>query len=1007
MASNRRSTRSSRRLEEAEHETTALVDTARFATLLRAQATMLPHWLRLVCLLVVLLLFVALAVSETAGMADGQRVLAAVQSSIEGAVWDESAQSTLHNVGSENDVYSFLHTALLPLLQDSNKEWYGRTSFSIEDDATYAAYVDDRADGDEAPNSGYPVWKGGGGTDARAAAPAPAAPAPGPEPAPEPERQLSGTAAAEPTPAEPAPNTGGGAATTGFPNTGAAGAATTAAPNTGAGAPTTSDADADPAPAPSGADADGLATTTADTSTSTDSTTTASTTATASIGYATLSAARIRKYNTATLVQLWQSRGSRERCDRLSFIPGEQASLLGECFNKAEATVQAPSWDEVFTRGLKQQIEDVQVLTKPNSSLALAPSAMFAHFPIGKLEKYAAEMYGQHDAAGRVCADPEDVSASLPPAPGRCSDSDALQRDNSSEAECFVQWNNTWMGYSVSARLFEPTRPESPALAVARSACYALSKSLLSKAVEDYFKLKSNTDESGVVTAQDQKVGLVYLSMLDAMEANQAVVSLLQQHAWIDVATRELRVTVQVYNANHKLFVMCTLAFDFDTGGNANVESSYTVVPMAKTTNMSLAWLCVAALALMVAAEAQQVLGAALRCLRTRSPSPLLSYFGEENIIDLAVIVLGFLTVSAYASGEAARQAFQFPESLDVVSDPQPLVKCINSLTEMALLNQGAYELAGLCLLTMFVKSSNALSFHPKFGILCKMLRRSGSDIGHFLVMFSFFFVGYAFFAHFLFGTHLKEYATPANAIISSFNILLGEFDVEALTAVGRGWTYFFFYSFNVLLLWILLNVFIAICSDAYASVKAESQESQEHGDFHTTRMLLLGGKALNRAAAHLDGLVVGPADRVGVAGADADGLADGGKGKLLTPLRLMDELRQVGIPERWVSHTLIRAAGAHSSQGEGAGGGMGEAELARRETEVLRAAAAQRGQAALLREMAKSMGIGASMIENAMPSDDAPFVTNPVGAGGERGTAQKQVERVMAVKADSNRAVL
>ena len=79
---------------------------------------------------------------------------------------------------------------------------------------------------------------------------------------------------------------------------------------------------------------------------------------------------RVRKYNSAAMVRLWQSRGKRQSCGPRAFVPDGPtgAEILGECFTGADRDPDA--WDAVFPRGLRQALDNVSIVYRNGSSIA-------------------------------------------------------------------------------------------------------------------------------------------------------------------------------------------------------------------------------------------------------------------------------------------------------------------------------------------------------------------------------------------------------------------------------------------------------------------------------------------------------------------------------------------------------------------------------------------------------------------------------------------------------------
>jgi hypothetical protein len=81
-----------------------------------------------------------------------------------------------------------------------------------------------------------------------------------------------------------------------------------------------------------------------------------------------------------------------------------------------------------------------------------------------------------------------------------------------------------------------------------------------------------------------------------------------------------------------------------------------------------------------------------------------------------------------------------------------------------------------------------------------------------------------------VFQNKMEGFKTFTDTAYTLFRILLGEFDFESMALSSPRWGPVAFFSFVVLVLFVLLNMFIAIISDAFEATKAEIQEqSRRH----------------------------------------------------------------------------------------------------------------------------------------------------------------------------------
>merc|ERR1719230_1253452 len=92
-----------------------------------------------------------------------------------------------------------------------------------------------------------------------------------------------------------------------------------------------------------------------------------------------------------------------------------------------------------------------------------------------------------------------------------------------------------------------------------------------------------------------------------------------------------------------------------------------------------------------------------------------------------------------------------------------------------------------------------------------------------FLLVFFNFVIG----AHFLFGQSLKEWSSSILAICSGFRALMGDFDFNAMYVISPFNATCWFVIYMAFIFLVLLNMFVAIVMDAYATVKNEAGKAE------------------------------------------------------------------------------------------------------------------------------------------------------------------------------------
>ena len=116
------------------------------------------------------------------------------------------------------------------------------------------------------------------------------------------------------------------------------------------------------------------------------------------------------------------------------------------------------------------------------------------------------------------------------------------------------------------------------------------------------------------------------------------------------------------------------------------------------------------------------------------------------------------------------------------------------------------------------------LSFSPSFGVMTKTLGRAAKGVAGFSLIFFIISFGFAQSHSMVFGAHIEEFRTITQTIYSLFQSLLGDFDFVALQHAHSTMGPVLFIIFVVLAVFVVLNMLIAIISDAYAECEEEMQ---------------------------------------------------------------------------------------------------------------------------------------------------------------------------------------
>ncbi|ETE65272.1 Polycystin-2, partial [Ophiophagus hannah] len=131
-------------------------------------------------------------------------------------------------------------------------------------------------------------------------------------------------------------------------------------------------------------------------------------------------------------------------------------------------------------------------------------------------------------------------------------------------------------------------------------------------------------------------------------------------------------------------------------------------------------------------------------------------------------------------------------------------------------------NVAAVTMFFVWIKLFKFISFNRTMNQLSTTMSRCAKDVLGFAIMFFIIFLAYAQLAYLVFGTQVNDFSTFQDSIFTQFRILLGDFDFTEVEETNRILGPVYFTSFVFFMLFILLNMFLAIINDTYSEVKTD-----------------------------------------------------------------------------------------------------------------------------------------------------------------------------------------
>ncbi|XP_010767621.1 polycystin-2-like, partial [Notothenia coriiceps] len=115
-------------------------------------------------------------------------------------------------------------------------------------------------------------------------------------------------------------------------------------------------------------------------------------------------------------------------------------------------------------------------------------------------------------------------------------------------------------------------------------------------------------------------------------------------------------------------------------------------------------------------------------------------------------------------------------------------------------------------------------------------MSRCAKDLVGFAIMFFIIFLAYAQLAYLVFGTQVNDFSTFQASIFTQFRIILRDFEFSEIEESNPVLGPIYFTTFVFFIVFILMNMFLAIINDTYSEVKADM--SQQRSEMEMTDLI-------------------------------------------------------------------------------------------------------------------------------------------------------------------------
>ncbi|GAB1597495.1 polycystic kidney disease protein 1-like 2 [Argonauta hians] len=292
----------------------------------------------------------------------------------------------------------------------------------------------------------------------------------------------------------------------------------------------------------------------------------------------------------------------------------------------------------------------------------------------------------------------------------------------------------------------------------------------------------------------------------------------LQNTSWIDKFTRAVFVEFTIYNPQVNLFTVCTMLAEFTRVGS--VVTSYRFEPCMLLPYMTQAALFQTLCDVVFVIFLIYFLIKEIKLLiKLRK-----NYFKEFwNLVELAIIVMSTagIFIFIYKLLETKRLTELFRKTQGNKYMKFQFVAYWNELF-------GA--IVGCIVFFATLKFMKLLRFNRRISMLSSTLKNCTSSLLNFSLVFWIFFLAFVQIFYLLFFREMKNFSNFITSSETGFLMIIGSFDFDTMKLIQPMLSPIIFFLFNITISYVLVNMFISILNEAFASVKEDiKKQNNEH----------------------------------------------------------------------------------------------------------------------------------------------------------------------------------
>ena len=304
----------------------------------------------------------------------------------------------------------------------------------------------------------------------------------------------------------------------------------------------------------------------------------------------------------------------------------------------------------------------------------------------------------------------------------------------------------------------------------------------------------------------------------------------LKDNGWIDRQTRAVFVEFTIYNPNINLFSSCLILFEFISTGQIIKSSQFSPINLFDINNSTfISFKIIMNFIYMIFISIFMIKEIA-KILKDR-----INYFKQfYNYIELVLISISWASLSfylyrLYSSYEVynllKKSKKDFIQSIQINSFIQ---SAFINLQYIIYCNDLLQVFLGFCAAFGTIRFIKLLRFNKKIIVFMQAFSHSIKDLLSFGLLFLILWFSFVQAMYLIFNEKSSQFATLVTSMETLFQLILGKFDVLPIIKANALFGSIFYVLYNVLVVFMLINMFLSILTDHYNEARMSTDLDKE-----------------------------------------------------------------------------------------------------------------------------------------------------------------------------------